>query len=100
MIFASIDPQPNFHLLDTFLARMELLEIPSLICFNKSDLDKDQAVYKAIEEMYRASGYPILYTSAKEQQGVAQLGRTERSGKIIVNQFITVGCKDGDGCYQ
>lgn len=73
VIFASIDPQPNFHLLDTFLARMELLEIPSLICFNKSDLDKDQAVYKAIEEMYRASGYPILYTSAKEQQGVVQL---------------------------
>lgn len=73
VIFASIDPQPNFHLLDTFLARMELLGIPSLICFNKSDLDEDQAIYKEIEEMYRASGYPIVYTSARQQQGVEQL---------------------------
>ena len=73
VIFASIDPQPNFHLLDTFLARMELLGIPSLICFNKSDLDEDREIYKEIEEIYRASGYPIVYTSAKEQQGVEQL---------------------------
>ena len=73
VIFASVNPQPNFHLLDTFLARMELLGIPSLICFNKSDLDEDQEIYKEIEEIYRASGYPIIYTSAKEHQGVDQL---------------------------
>jgi len=73
VIFASVNPQPNFQLLDTFLARMELLGIPSLICFNKSDLDKYQKIYNEIEDIYRASGYPIIYTSAKEQQGVEQL---------------------------
>lgn len=70
VIFAETNPEPNFHLLDTFLARMELLGIPSLICFNKSDLDADRSVYQTIEEIYRASGYPILYTSAKKEQGV------------------------------
>ncbi len=73
VIFAETDPQPNFHLLDTFLARMELLGIPSLICFNKSDLDQDQSIYKTIEEIYQASGYPVLYTSAKEMQGIETL---------------------------
>ncbi|MBO5241678.1 MAG: ribosome small subunit-dependent GTPase A [Lachnospiraceae bacterium] len=73
VIFASIHPEPNFHLLDTFLARMELLDIPSLICFNKSDLDEDQSIYQEIEQIYRESGYPIIYTSAKKNQGIDEL---------------------------
>ncbi len=73
VIFASVHPEPNFHLLDTFLARMELLGVPSLICFNKADLDEDQSIYQEIEQIYRASGYPIIYTSAKEQQGIDEL---------------------------
>lgn len=91
VIFASIDPQPNFHLLDTFLARMELLGIPSLICFNKSDLDEDQAIYKEIEEMYRASGYPIVYTSAKKQQGVDELKQ------LLKHKCTTVAGPSGVG---
>ncbi len=73
VIFAGTHPQPNFHLLDTFLARMELMGIPSLICFNKADLDEDRSIYGEIEEIYRASGYPMIYTSAKEHQGVDEL---------------------------
>ncbi|MBE5881444.1 MAG: ribosome small subunit-dependent GTPase A [Lachnospiraceae bacterium] len=73
VIFAETDPEPNFHLLDTFLARMELLGIPSLICFNKADLDTNQSIYKTIEQIYQASGYPIIYTSAKQKQGVDML---------------------------
>ena len=73
VIFASIHPEPNVHLLDTFLARMELLDIPSLICFNKSDLDEDQSIYQEIEQIYRESGYPIIYTSAKKNQGIDEL---------------------------
>ncbi len=91
VIFASIHPQPNFHLLDTFLARMELLDIPSLICFNKSDLDEDQTIYKEIEEIYRASGYPIVYTSAKKQQGVDELKQ------LLKHKCTTVAGPSGVG---
>lgn len=91
VIFASIHPQPNFHLLDTFLARMELLGIPSLICFNKSDLDEDQSIYNEIEEIYRASGYPIVYTSAKKKQGVEELKQ------LLQHKCTTVAGPSGVG---
>ncbi len=91
VIFAQTDPQPNFHLLDTFLARMELLGIPSILCFNKADLDEDKSIYETIEEIYRASGYTIVYTSAKEQQGVETLKQ------LLAHKCTTVAGPSGVG---
>ena len=91
VIFASVHPEPNFHLLDTFLARMELLGIPSMICFNKSDLDEEQRIYAEIEEIYRATGYPILYTSAKNHQGVEELK------ELLKHKCTTVAGPSGVG---
>ena len=38
VIFAIRKPEPNFNLLDRFLIMMEQQGLPSVICFNKSDI--------------------------------------------------------------
>lgn len=73
VIFAITDPEPNFFLLDTFLARMEYKEIDTVLCFNKCDLDEDGHLREKILTDYGQSGYRILFTSVKENYGISQL---------------------------
>ena len=69
VIFAIKSPAPNFMLLDTFLARMELAGIDSIICFNKTDLDVDGSLQKEINEIYEPL-YPVIFASTKTGEGV------------------------------
>lgn len=69
VIFAIKSPAPNFMLLDTFLARMELAGIDSIICFNKIDLDVDGSLQKEITEIYEPL-YPVIFASTKTGEGV------------------------------
>ena len=41
VVFASLSPAPNFNLLSRFLCMMEYNEIPTVICFNKTDQIED-----------------------------------------------------------
>ena len=42
VIFALVQPKPNFMLLDRFLVMMARAGIPATICFNKKDLAKEE----------------------------------------------------------
>ena len=72
VIFAIKKPQPNFNLLDRFLIMMEQQKLPTIICFNKLDIDEDgQGVnYRKI---YEKCGYRTLLVSASEGTGVEEL---------------------------
>lgn len=72
VIFAAAKPDPNFNLLDRFLCMMEYQKVPVTICFNKCDLvsEEEQAMLRAI---YEPAGYPILFTSAKQDFHVDEL---------------------------
>ena len=72
IIFAAAKPQPNFNLLDRFLIMMEYQQVPVTICFNKRDLLADDEM-EAFTGIYKRCGYPVIYTSAKEEQGIEQL---------------------------
>lgn len=72
IIFAAAKPQPNFNLLDRFLIMMEYQEVPVTICFNKTDLVTDEELH-TFADIYRACGYSVVYTSAKEQEGLSHL---------------------------
>lgn len=72
VIFAAAKPQPNFNLLDRFLIMMEYQKVPVTICFNKTDLITDEQLH-AFADIYAACGYPVVFTSAKEQEGMEQL---------------------------
>lgn len=72
VIFALREPDPNFMLLDRFLVSMEKQEIPVLICINKLDLAVEEEQEK-IEKIYGFCGYPVIFTSAREEKGLDPL---------------------------
>jgi ribosome biogenesis GTPase len=83
-IFAVAEPAPAWHLLDRYLVTAESYELPSIIVITKYDLLKDPAAERALQnvvERYQHIGYPVILTSAVNQQGLdelcqAMLGRT------------------------
>lgn len=72
VIFALTAPQPNFNLLDRFLVMMEEQGLHSVICFNKDDLVEEEEKQK-IRSIYKATGYPLIFTSAREKRGIEDL---------------------------
>ncbi len=82
VIFALAAPKPNVNLLDRFLVLMEQQEIPAVICMNKTDLVPADEIEK-FREIYRASGYPIFFFSAKTGEGTDRV-REQLSGRTSV----------------
>lgn len=72
IIFAVSDPTPNYNLLDRFLVMMEQQGIKTIICFNKMD-KADEEERKSVEEVYRNTGYQILFTNALEGEGMDEV---------------------------
>ncbi|MDD6137472.1 MAG: ribosome small subunit-dependent GTPase A [Lachnospiraceae bacterium] len=62
IIFALADPKPNLNLLDRFLIRMQCEHIPTIICFNKSDL-VDSSEADKLKQIYENCGYEVLVTT-------------------------------------
>lgn len=79
VIFAATRPAPNFNLLDRFLIMMESQQVPAVICFNKTDLTT-QTELEELADVYRQTGYQVIFTSAEEESGLASL-RQVLSGK-------------------
>ena len=79
VIFAATSPKPNLNLLDRFLYMMEQQGVPAVICFNKCDLASEEEL-RVLRESYQASGYPLLFISAAQEEGTASV-REQLSGK-------------------
>lgn len=80
MVFACAQPEPHLRMLDRFLVICERQGIPALIAANKVDLvglTKAQEMFS----LYSDIGYPVLYTSAKDNLGIDDL-REVLQGKL------------------
>lgn len=101
VIFSIVRPQPNFNLLDRFLIMMQQQHIPCVICFNKADLDEENAGVD-YEAVYRNCGYEVLRVSAKEREGVDKLygileGKTTTvAGPSGVGKSSLINCLQSD----
>lgn len=99
VIFAIRKPEPNFNLLDRFLIMMEQQKLPTIICFNKLDIDEDGKgnLYK---EIYERCGYQTILVSASQGSGVEELK------KLLAGKTTTVAGPSGVGksslvnCFQ
>ncbi len=82
VIFAIAAPAPSFNLLDRFLIMMKQQDIPTIICFNKRDMDRlgEGEEYKRI---YEGCGYRTLTVSALQGEGIDEL-RALLTGKTTV----------------
>jgi ribosome biogenesis GTPase / thiamine phosphate phosphatase len=74
-VFATREPEPHLGLLDRFLVVGEAQHTAAVICVTKVDLGiaDDLAERLAI---YRAMGYPIVYTSIATGAGIPELRHT------------------------
>lgn len=97
VIFAIASPSPNFNLLDRFLIMMQQQGIPSIICFNKQDLDRE-GEGQLYREIYEGCGFQAISVSVREQQGIEELkellqGRTTAvAGPSGVGKSSIVNC--------
>lgn len=72
IVFAIKKPEPNLYLLDRFLTIIEQNDIPICICFNKVDI-ADEDKIQEITSIYKKTGYPLIFSSAKKGHGIEEL---------------------------
>lgn len=72
VIFAVKKPNPNFNLLDRFLIAMERQGLPSVICFNKTDLASEEEK-EELKKAYKDCGCRVLFVSGKEKLGISEI---------------------------
>lgn len=74
IVFSLLDPNPNFQLLDRFLIQGEKQNLSLIICINKIDIVSNiESKEEEIKNMYKNTGYPIIFTSVKENTGIDDL---------------------------
>ncbi len=72
VIFAAKNPNVNYHLLNTFLVRMEEAKVPSIVCFNKADLiERDEC--KSYFDYFKGSKYQVIFISTKDSTGIGEV---------------------------
>jgi ribosome biogenesis GTPase len=79
-VFAVVNPPFHPRMLDRYLVNAELNELDVLIVANKCDL-LPRAEAEALFTPYVRIGYRVLFTSVKQQEGIAEL-RAQLTGKL------------------
>ncbi len=81
-VFSVARPEPTFSLLDRFLILAEANDISAFVVCNKVDLS---GPFKARElfGVYQEIGYDVLYTSAKQGEGIEDL-REHLAGHVTL----------------
>lgn len=72
MVFTVSRPKPDFRVLDRLLLGYRYQNIPAALVFNKTDEAGDE-ICREIADIYRNAGIPVLFVSAKEQDGLEKL---------------------------
>ncbi len=82
VIFAASYPKPNLNLLDRFWLMMGVQNIPTIICFNKTD-DREREEIEKLAKVYENSGSKVCLTSTVTGEGIEEL-RECLAGKTTV----------------
>jgi ribosome biogenesis GTPase len=81
-VFAVAEPTPHLRMLDRFLVLADAHDLDAAICVNKIDLDPTGILREEFEP-YEKIGYPVIYTSSRTGEGLAEL-RAQLSDAIAV----------------
>ncbi len=82
VVFAAAKPEPHRRMLDRFLVIAEANSLESRIVINKIELVDREATEKTFSD-YGAAGYPVHFTSVKQQIGLEDL-HDQLAGKTSV----------------
>lgn len=72
IVFAVRQPQPNYGLLSRFLVEMAVLEVETVVCFNKTDLS-DACETQALLDIFKDCGSKIIFASTCQNSGLSEL---------------------------
>jgi ribosome biogenesis GTPase len=72
LVYACAQPDPHLRMLDRFLVICERQQIPVIINANKVDLVSTEQATQLFDK-YKDLGYPVIYTSAKNNIGINEL---------------------------
>lgn len=80
---AAIEPEPDWFIIDRYLAAAEFMHAKAAIVLNKSDLRDPSSDTRAILDDYANSGYSVLSCSAESGANLAQIEALV-GGKIAI----------------
>ncbi len=83
VIFALKHPAINYQLLDKFLIGMDVRKIPTLICFNKTDLVTEKET-EEIRSAYEGCGRKLLFVSGREKEGLRRIEEALKGKTTVV----------------
>ena len=84
VIFALSRPTPNLPLLDRFLIMMKQKEIPTIICFNKSDMVSEEE-REHFRQIYRDCGSKLFVYQCKKRR------RNRRGQRLFKRTYDNCG---------
>ncbi len=90
VVFAAAWPDPHLRMLDRFLVLAEANELEPVIVVNKVDLVGRTAAANTFDP-YAAIGYPVLYTSVDDPQGLELLRNVLCTGTSVLTGPSGVG---------
>lgn len=82
VVFAAAEPEPNLNLLDRFLIMMQKQDVPTVVCFNKTDIVGDSEL-QLLAKNYEACGVRVLFTSVLNKEGIDAI-REVLKGKTTI----------------
>ncbi len=85
VVSAVKEPELDFKQLNRYICFAKYYNIPTKLCFNKSDLSLDDTTIEKVFQIYEPLGYDIVFTSAKENDGIEEF-------KEILENKISVLC--------
>ena len=73
IVSALKEPDLSYLQLNRYIAFAEYYKITPILCFNKDDLISDETLLNQVKSIYQPLGYKIVFTSAKENDGISEL---------------------------
>jgi len=70
VVSALKEPDLDLHQLNRYISLAKYYNIPTKLCFNKSDLKWEKCLKEKITSIYKPLGFEIVITSATEHSGI------------------------------
>ena len=84
IVVAAAAPEPDWFILDRYIAAAENMRVDAVVVFNKTDLATgDAETTKALDD-YAQTGYPVLLCSAETESGIEQLQQVIRDQTALI----------------
>jgi ribosome biogenesis GTPase len=84
IVVAAATPEPDWFILDRYLAAAENMRVDAIVVFNKTDLAMgDAETTKALGD-YAQTGYPVFLCSAETESGIEELQQVIRDQTAII----------------